>query len=434
MQEMQRIKRRSFFAAGGALAGIGALAACGGVTGGGGGGAGSIRYAFWGNDTRRENYEAGLAELQESEPDLSINVEFADYSAFQERMTTQMAAKDVSDIFWVPSTQVMTYHANGLYRSLSDVDSLDLSDYTEQHIEDFKLAGEYNAMPHGSSVPVVRYNHTFAEEDGVDIPEDWDWDWIAEFALDYVESNPNGRRALPFGAHFDLPFEGWLRQRGEALWTEDGQIGFTEDGLSSWIDWWKTLLDAGATTSIAEQDGVQVSWTDVGDDCLLWFGNSNHIVDEAPMYPDYEFRLKNIPIAGDAEEGHQYLYFPRMAIYSGVDDEQAELAGKVLNYSSNNVAMLQSVGLSMGVPPNPRVAEEYEEFASPVELEMLRVVGHDRDTPNRRPRYEAPPGSGTWRDIMERTLEEVTLGDARVADASASMIEQITQSITRAAD
>ncbi|MGC0142143.1 ABC transporter substrate-binding protein [Pseudactinotalea sp. Z1732] len=431
---MQEISRRSLLVLAGAVTGAGVLAACGGVAGGGGNASGSIRYAFWGNDQRRERYAEGLASLQEDYPDIDLNIEFADYGAFQERMTTQMAAGDVADIFWVPSPQVLTYHANGLYRRLDDLDSLDLSDFSDQDIEDFKLDGEYNTMPHGSSIPVVRYNHTFAEEDGVELPEDWSWDWIAEFAVDYTENNPHGRRALPFGAHFDLPFEGWLRQRGEDLWTEDGRPGFSEDGLASWIEWWKNLLDAGATASISEQDGVQVSWTDVGDDCLLWFGNSNHIVDEAPMYPDYEFRLRNLPIASDAVEGHQYLYFPRMAIYSGLEDDQAELAGHVLTYCSSNVAMQQSVGLSMGVPPNPRVAQEYEEFANDVELEMIRVVNHDREVPNRRPRYEAPPGSGTWRDVMERVLEEVTLGDTSVSEAAASMIEEVTRSIDRAAD
>lgn len=428
---MRDLSRRNLFTIAGAMAGAGVLASCGGLGGGRNTAAGSLRYAFWGNDERRADYDNAFALMEEQYEDININVEFADYGAFQERMTTQMAAGNVADIFWVPAPQVMTYYANDLYRPLDDISSLDLSDYSDQDIEDFQLDGEHNTMPFGIFVPVVRYNHTFAQEDGVEIPDDWDWNWLSEFAIDYTNNNAEGRRALPYNAHVDLGFEGWLRQHGEQLWTEDGRMGFSQEGLEAWIEWWENLREAGATTSISEQDGVQPSWTDVGSQTLMWFGNSNHIVNDAAMYPDYEFRLKNLPIASDATEGHQYLYFPRMAIYQGVSDEQAELAGHVLHFCTSNAEMQRTVGLTMGVPPNPRVAEEYAEFATAEEEEMLRVVNHDREL-DRMPRYEAPPGTGTWRDAMERALEEITLSNVGISDAASSMITDINRGIDRA--
>lgn len=93
--------------------------------------------------------------------------------------------------------------------------------------------------------------------------------------------------------------------------------------------------------------------------------------------------------------------------------------------------MQQTVGLTMGVPPNPRVAEEYAEFATAEEEEMLRVVNHDREL-DRMPRYEAPPGTGTWRDAMERALEEITLSNVGISDAASSMITDINRGIDRA--
>lgn len=421
--------RRNFLVGAGAAGGIGVLAACGGVGGGGGGNqSGALRYAFWGGDHRQEAYSEAFELMEEEYPDISLNVEFADYDAFQERMTTQMAAGNVAHVFWVPAPQVMSYYANDLYRPLEGLSSLDLSDYSDQDIEDFKLDDEHNTMPFGTFVPVVRYNHTFAEEDEVEIPEEWDWSWLSEFAIDYTNNNPEGRRALSYGAQHDLPLEGWLRQHGEELWTEDGQIGFTQEALEGWMEWWENLREAGATTSIGEQDGIAPSWEDVGDEVLMWFGNSNHIVDDSAMYPDYEFRLRHMPVSSDADEGYQYLYFPRMAIYQGAEDEQAELAGNVLTFCTSNVEMQQIVGLTMGVPPNPRVAEEYEEIASPEELEMLRVVSEDRDA-DRRPRYEAPPGTNTWRNIFDRQLEQLTNGNLSISEAAEATITEIDSGI-----
>lgn len=428
---MRHLSRRRLFMGAGAAAGVSALAACGGVGGGGGASAGNLRYAFWGNNVRQENYQEAFDLMAEDNEALTLKVEFAEYSAFQERMTTQMAAGNVADIFWVPSAQVMTYYSNGLYRPLDGVESFDLSDYSDTDLQDFLLDGEHNTMPFGVFVPVVRYNASFVEEDGVDWPDTWDWDGFAEFAKAYT-AEAEDRWGVAYAADADLPFEGWLRQRGEQLWSEDGRIGYTQEGLESWIAWWEDLREAGATPTIGEQDGVGASWEDVGDRCLAWFSNSNHIVDDATMFPDYEFALSHLPVDPSASDGHQFLYFPRQAIYADASDANAELAGEVFNFTTGNVEMLKTVGLTMGAPVNPRVAEEYVEFASPVETAMLEVVTDDREA-DRAPRFEAPPGSSTWRDVMTRTLEEVTTGGSTISTAAAAMIEEITKGIDRAA-
>lgn len=428
---MRHLSRRRLFMGAGAAAGVSALAACGGVAGGGGASAGNLRYAFWGNNVRQENYQKAFDLMAEGNEDLTLKVEFAEYSAFQERMTTQMAAGNVADVFWVPSAQVMTYYSNGLYRPLDGVESLDLSDYSDADIKDFLLDGEHNTMPFGVFVPVIRYNASFVEEDGVDWPDTWDWDGFAEFAKEYTAENED-RWGVAYAADADLPFEGWLRQRGEQLWSEDGRIGYTQEGLESWIAWWEDLREAGATPTIGEQDGVGASWEDVGDRCLAWFSNSNHIVDDSTMFPDYEFALSHLPVDSSASEGHQFLYFPRQAIYADASDANAELAGEVFNFTTGDVEMLKTVGLTMGAPVNPRVAEEYVEFASPVETAMLEVVTEDREA-DRSPRFEAPPGSSTWRDVMTRALEEVTTGSSTIPKAAAAMIEEITKGIDRAA-
>lgn len=429
---MRHLSRRGLLKGAGAVAGVSALAACGGVAGGGSGGSGGgLRYAFWGNNVRQTNYQKAFDLMAEQNEELTLKVEFAEYSAFQERMTTQMAAGNVADIFWVPSPQVMTYYSNGLYRPLESVESLDLSDYSDAEIQDFLLDGEHNTMPFGIFVPVVRFNATFVEEDGVDWPEAWDWDGFAEFAKGY-SAETEDRWAVAYAADADLCFEGWLRQHGEELWTEDGRIGYTQEGLESWIAWWEDLREAGATPSIGEQDGVGASWEDVGDRCLAWFSNSNHIVDDSTMFPDFDFALSHLPVDPSAPDGHQFLYFPRQAIYAEASDANAELAGEVFNFTTGDVEMLKTVGLTMGAPVNPRVAEEYAEFASPVETAMLEVVSEDREA-DRTPRFEAPPGSSTWRDVMTRALENVTNGNSTIPEASAAMIEEISTGIERAA-
>ncbi|NED99909.1 ABC transporter substrate-binding protein [Phytoactinopolyspora halotolerans] len=429
---MSTMDRRTFLktTGAGALGATALLSACGSDDGSAPGGPTSVRYAWWGNNIRQQNYTTALELFQEEHPDITIETEFAEYTAFQERMTTQMAARDVPDIFWIASAQVMTYEKNGLYRSLEGLDALDLSDFSDQDIEFFKLNGELNTMPHGSFVPVVRYNQTYLEEDGYELPGDADWTWenLADFLIDYNDNNPNGRRGLPYDADHDISFEAWLRQHGQQLWTEDGEMGFDAEALAGWFEWWERLRTAGAALSISEQDGIGPDWAEVGERVLVKFGSSNHIIDEAQVFPDSTFKLRPAPAIPDAAAGHKFIYYPRLAVYQGIDDAQAQAAASVVSFNINSVDFLKTVGLTMGAPPNPRLLQEAYEFASDDEQEMLAVVESETDA-ERSPRYEAPAGTSTWRTVMSRAAEEIALERSGIAEASEAMIAEIQAGI-----
>ncbi|WP_028648160.1 ABC transporter substrate-binding protein [Nocardiopsis sp. CNT312] len=427
---MKNFNRRSFLA----LTGMGALGATGLMAGCGSGSSGAtLRYAWWGNTVRQQNYTRALEEFQEAHPEITVDPEFAEYGAFQERMTTQMAARNVADIFWIASSQVMTYEANGLYRRLDDIPTLDLSDYSDDDIASFSFDGELLTMPHGVFAPVTRFNETFLEEDGVELPgEGWTWDELSEFLIDYAADNPNGRRGASYTPDQDMALEAWLRQRGQDLWTEDGSTGFDAEALGDWFEWWRVLLDEGAVLSLGEQEGMQPDFSAVGDSILLNFGSSNHIIDEAAMFPDYKYRLRSVPVGEGAADGHRFLYFPRLAIYSGIDDDRVEAAGQLVNYNVNNSDFLRTVGLTMGAPPNPRLLQEAYEFASEDEVEMLGVVEAVREE-ERRPRYEAPPGTGTWREALSRASEGIALGNAGVSETAESLIAEIQSGIDQGA-
>jgi ABC-type glycerol-3-phosphate transport system substrate-binding protein len=415
---------------------VAAVAGCGGSGGGGEGGGGktTLRYAWWGNNVRQQNYTKALQQFSAANSDIGIEPEFAEYTAFQERMTTQIAARDVPDIFWIASPQVMTYAKSKLYRKLDDVPTLKWDDYSKEDLEGFKLGGELNTMPFAIFVPVIRYNETVAKADGVTLPADgagWNWNALSELLISYSKNNPGKRKGTPYAPDHDLTFEAWLRQRGEQLWTEDGQVGFTADGLGSWLEWWEKLRKAGAALSLSEQEGMGPDWAQVGKKVLVNFGNSNHIIDDAKMFPQEKFRLRTMPIDAGAVAGHKYLYFPRMAIYQRIDDDKLEAAGKVIDYNANNAEMLKTVRLTMGAPTNPKVAAQAVAFASADEKEMLAVVATDRAA-QRKPRFEAPPGSSTWRTTMARICEEIALGKRSVSDGSAKLIEEIAAGIKRA--
>ncbi|GAA1489425.1 ABC transporter substrate-binding protein [Brachybacterium sacelli] len=404
------------------------LAACGGTGGGPAGSSGdgsTLRFAYWGGAERQALYTEGIAGFIE-ETGIQVEEQFASYDAFQERMTTQIAGSDVPAVFWIPSAQVMTYADAGIYRTLDDVESFDLSDFEDEDIESYQLDGVLNSFPKSVFSACVRYNRTMLEEAGAELPsgENWTWDGFAEFLIDYSADNGEGRKGTTYNAYSDMALEAWMRQRGVDLWTEDGRLGAGADDFASWFDWWEKLREKGATTTISEQDGAQPDWTLTGDMVLTTFANTNHIIDEAPMFPDYEFAMAEVPASADALEGWPFLYLSRFAMYEGASDELVADAGAFMSYTVNSLDMLKIVGLSAGAPPNPRLLETAKADAGPLETKVLEITSQIRER-DRGPRYEAPDGTGTWRDKVVAAIEQITLGDASIMDASQGLVDSI---------
>lgn len=427
----QDVSRRRFltYAGVGALSlGAFALAGCSIGGGSGAGGTTTIRFAWWGGAERQKAYLAGMDLFSKQNSDVTIEPEFGDYTAYQERMTTQMAARDVPDVFWIPSPAVLTYRDAKIYRSLEDVGTLDLSAFSDAELDLFRIDGELNTLPKSMFSPVLRYNQTFMDEDGVALPETLTWDSLAEFLTDYSKNNAAGRKGTTYGAYHDMPFESFLRQRGEDLWSKDGRLAASEDGVAAWIDWWEQLRKAGATTSISEQDGIEPGWSDTGAKVLATFANSNHIVDEAASFPDYEFRQRDVPALADAAPGYHFTYFSRFAMYAGIDDDRVDAAGALMSYNLNSIDLLKLVGLSAGAPPSLTLLDEYEPSATPDEQKVIATT-REIATMEQRPRYEAPAGSGSWRTVMIRELEGVTLGNTSVSQAASNFVSAVSSSV-----
>ncbi|WP_432563992.1 ABC transporter substrate-binding protein [Kineococcus sp. SYSU DK003] len=387
-----------------------------------------VRYAWWGDSVRQKNYTAALKVFTDENPDISVEPEFSDYDGFQERITVQMAGRNVPELFWVPSPQVLSYQEAGLYRTVDDLDAFDLSAYPADLLDSFKIDGQLNAMPRSVFSPAIRWNQTFLDQAGAQLPAEddasWTWDTLHDFLLDFTANNPAGLRGAAYGANNDMCLESWIRQHGGDLWSQEGRLGFEPVVLEEYLEWWETLRTAGAALSLSEQEGPDPEWSVVGEKVLLTFANSNHIVDEAEMFPDYDFQQRQTPVAPDATPGHRFLYPSRIGLYARTAEDKLEDAAKLLNFTLNDPRMIELVGMSIGAPSNPQVLEAIRPTASPSDQKLLALV--DKETAaERRPRYEAPPGSGTWRTITARGLESLTSGATGITDTVKMIMSEI---------
>lgn len=422
---MRQMSRRSLFAGASALGAAAGLAACGGNAGSGNT---QVRYGHWDNGNAQATFQKLFQQFMEQNDEVDVAVEFASYDDFQERMTTQIAGKNVADVFWVASPQVMTYEANGLYRDIADIPGFDLGQYDEDLLERIRIDGNLNTMPMGMSIPAIRWNATYAEEDGIEFPTNTTWDDLGEFLIDYSKDARDERKGLFYQPDTDLSFEAWTRQRGEDLWTEDGKLGASIDTIAAWLNWWEKLRNAGATLSLDEQGSVAPSWNEHGSKVLASFVNQNHILEAAQVFPDHRFRQSVVPVTEGAASGHAFGYLVRLAVYSGTKDDRLEAIGKLLNFNLNSPEWIRELGPVMGAPLSKSQVDEVRTSEDPDVQEVVAVTDETLAAESRA-RFDAPSGSSTWRLELRRAVESVAMGGEDVNAAAQSFHETITGQI-----
>lgn len=412
--------RRSFLAmAGGASAAMVAAscASSNGSDGSSGSGSGTVvRYGHWDNGSAQALYAELFQDFMDDNPDIEVRQEFASFNAFQERMTTQIAGGEVADIFWVAAAQILAYNEAGIYADLEKLPGFDLDALDADIVDRLRIDGKLTTLPNGLIVPCLRWNQTFLDEVGAEVPSAWTWNLLAEWLTDYTKNNPKGRRGIFYHAGHDLTLEAWLRQNGEDLWTEDGQLGASVECISEYLAWWEELRNSGTTLTIEEQGGIGVNWSELGSEVLADISSHNQIIEASSVFPDYVLQQRPTPTIDAPAEGHAFTFFERLGVYSRVPEENLEAVGRLLTFTLTDVGYIEKLGPLQGTPASAARREALENSDDPNVQQVNAVTNEILEMPM-RPRFEAPANASTWRRHFDAALEQIVFNDTSITAA-----------------
>jgi len=416
---MFRRQARRALAAGAALAATAALTV--GCSGGAGGGGGeydpdeqvSITFTWWGNDDRASRYQELIDRFNEEYPNIEVNGSFTDFPGYWEQRQTEAAGGGLPDVMQFDYSYLRQYAENGLLADLGEYgDYVETSTISDSLLGTGQLDGAQYSLPLGYSTWAVFLNDDLLAEHGIEpyeggtTYEDYSA-WMAE-----VTAATGG---APYGGTDYTQriqnFEMVLRAEGGNLFTEDGELGFTEDQLA---EFW----ESGA----ADRDGVVVPQQQLEEiDPISGFGG-NLTVSEASWsnfiasyLGDSGASSISIVPPPTAELGTQDLYHQaglQLAVSSR--SEYPEAAAIFLDFVVNSPDAGEIFGTSVGFP------------ASETKLEGAVLEGPDAQVAEFLESVEdrvgdAPPLPVNGYGSIEQTFwdlgKELGLGTVTVDDA-----------------
>jgi len=185
--------RRTMLAAGTAIAGAGALAACGGPPGGTTPGAAqpssgpvTIQYLGRGSAGEEEIYRDLIRQFGERNPKITVDINWAGTGGsalIAEKLTALLAANTPPDTFWVHCYSTLDWVAQKALVDLTPYTKekgFDLAGYYKGPLDDFRWEGQLLSLPRETSSLVMFFNKGQFGEAGVREPTaDSTWnDWL----------------------------------------------------------------------------------------------------------------------------------------------------------------------------------------------------------------------------------------------------------------
>jgi len=412
--------------------GLLAASACGGDSGGNSGSANgevTLRFTWWGGDTRTKLTQQVIEAYQKDHPNVKIKGEFGDWSGYWDKLATTVAANDAPDIIQMDEKYLREYADRGALLDLKKAEGLD----TGKFEADTLSAGEFDGGLYGLNAGINSFaivaNPTVFKAAGVAIPDDttWTWDDYTRIAAEIsTKLNGKGWGSGAPGTN-EAALNLWARQHGESLWTKDGKLGVSAGQVTAFYQNLLKMRDAKAIPSaeFISQDinaSLDQSAMATGKTAMsfVWSNQLNAFSKAAGT----ELKLLRIPsVEGKSSANGSYYKGSMFWSISSRSKHQKE-ATEFVNYLSNSTAAGSILLAERGVPPNTEIRAAVAPKLKPADAasaKFIQDIGKELGEPSPAP----PVGGGQVEKIIQRYTTEVLFGRQTPDKAAQGFIDEV---------
>jgi multiple sugar transport system substrate-binding protein len=413
-----------------------AASACGGSSGGpAANGEVTLRFNWWGSDTRHKLTQQVIDAFQKDHPNIKVKGEFGEWAGYWDKLATTVAANDAPDVIQMDEKYLREYADRGALLDLKKADGLDTSKFQPDTLG----AGEFDNGLYGLNAGINAFtivaNPAVFKAAGVALPDDktWTWDQYTQIAQQ-ISAKLNGKgwgTAAP-GIN-DASLNMWARQHGQSLFTKDGKLGVTKEGLT---EFWSNLVkmqDAKATPSAAftaqdmnaplDQSGMATGKLAMG---YAWSNQLNALSKASGQ----QLKLLRLPsVTGKASENGSY-YKGSMFWSISSRSKHPKEAAEFVNYLANSPAAGNILLAERGVPPNTEIRAAVASKLQPADAAsaaFIQTIANELGEPSPAP----PVGGGQVEKIIQRYTTEVMFARLKPDQAAQQFIDEVNGELNK---
>lgn len=370
--------------------------------------AGSIKAAWYGGQDTHDRMQKAIGLFTAKNPDIAVNVEFAPFAEFYDRLPVQYSGGGAPDMHRHSMTYLFDYLKRGLLADLTPYvgSTIDTSSLYPGVVEIGKNGEEVRAIGNNQIAVALFYNKARVETAAL---ENLTWEGYRDLAVKLGKEGGANAYGTNDGGGFIGFFELFLTQRGKSLYSPDNQPGFEKQDLIDWLAYWEAMrAEQGAPPSAvtAESAGFQNAPMVKGT-AAMQVGWSQQLVFYQALMQD-ELDIHPCPVPADAaDNGHLIRALDFWVVPES--SQHKEAAAKLINFLLNDEEALSTLGLSLGGPASDRATTVLAKTADAPSGKVLNYLTALRSkAPSATPRWIS--GHGELESLLGRLNSAVGFG------------------------
>lgn len=395
--------------------------------GGGEPGEATIRFAWWGSDSRHQMNQQLIDAFEAEHPNITVVPDYTDWGGYWDKLATQTAAGDTPDVMMQEERYLREYADRGILANLNDFD-VDTSKIDPSILGSGEFSDGLWGIATGVNVRVMMADPEVFAAAGIEMPDDktWTWDDYNEIMSQISANTEDGvYGAQDFGIPESVELTVWARQHGQDLWDPSGEIGFDPETMAARWQVTLDLIEAGGAPEVSQgleinAAGPEQSLVATGRGAIspFWSNQLEAITSAA----GHELQLLRYP--GESQFERQGLFLkPAMALSMSASSEYPEEAALFLDWMLNSPEAGEIILSDRGLPANLDVRahimdqlgeadQQAAQFVEDVSADIL-------DSANTPPR-----GAGEVNSLLQRINEEVLFGQITPQEGAERFIEE----------
>jgi multiple sugar transport system substrate-binding protein len=395
----------------------------------------SLRQIFWGSKARADRTYSVNDLFAKANPSTKVQGEFLAWNDYWPKLATQTAGGDAPDIIQMDYRYIVEYAKRGAIAPLDEFvgKSLKLDDFDKDQLEGGKVGGKLYGISLGANSVALIINTAAFKEAGLEVPgPNFTYDDVLKAGEAFKKANIRGGiKAFQDGSGVEPALENWLRQRGKALYTADGKLGFDAADLTEWFKLWKSLRDAGAIVTPDNQaldtGPLESTMVSLGK-AAVTFANSNQLVAFQAIIKD-PVTISNFPRVAAGSKGGHYRK-PSMFWSVAGGSKLKEDATKYLSFFVGDPGAAKVLGVERGIPCSAAVRAAIAPSLDAQSQVALQFVSNLADLLGPIP-PPPPANAGEVATALLTKSQEVAFGQQSPEDAGPAFVQQAGEILTR---
>jgi multiple sugar transport system substrate-binding protein len=287
----------------------------------------SLRFSAWGNTEQQAALANIVAAFREKYPNIKVTEEYDSYDGYWEKKTTQVAGKQLPDVFAIASDYVCEYAGAGLLANLDDAlvsgspTAELLAGLPERTLANLKVDGKQVGFPFAGGALLLYYNKDMFDKAGLDYPTSgWTFKEVVEAGAKLsIDTNQDGELDqwgyLPFYLTIE-DFDAIMHRFGARWFSEDGKTALSDSPEA--MKAVKFIQDIIWTHKISPRpqdiEGIESPFA---AGMVAMYEDGTWFLSDALNITDFEWDVTSIPLGFEGQQGGGSLIGnPNMAVSS----------------------------------------------------------------------------------------------------------------------